>query len=70
MRLFNKPATWIILAVAVIIGAITGCAIGNPEATRLAVKVFFELLYWCLLYVFAVKAFFFVVEQIFGPPRK
>ena len=70
MRLFNQPATWIILAVATIIGAITGCAIGNPEATRFFAQVFFELLYWCLLYVFAVKAFFFVVEQIFGPPRK
>jgi hypothetical protein len=70
MHLFKLAVTWKTLAVVAVIGAITGCAIGNPEATRFVVKMLFELLFWCLLYGFAVKAFFFVVEQIFGPPPK
>lgn len=70
MYLFKQRITWIILAVLAIAGTIVGCAIGNPDGTRLVAQLVIELAYWCLLYVFTIKFLYFLLDIIFGPPRK
>ena len=70
MHLYKQPITWIALAVVVLLGVIVGCAIGNPEATRFVVRMIFELLFQLLFWILAIKFFFFLVDQIIGPPKK
>jgi hypothetical protein len=70
MHLFKQKVTWIILSVLAILGAIVGCAISNPEGTRIGIKIIIELAYWCLLWVFAIKFIYFLLDVIIGPPSK
>ncbi len=59
MRLFNQPATWIILAVAIIIVLLPDAPSAIPRRQDSSQRCSSNCCYWCLLYVFAVKAFFF-----------
>ncbi len=70
MHVFKQPITWVVIAVAALLGVTVGCAIANPEATRLVVRMLFELVFQLILWILAIKFFFFLVDQIIGPPSE
>ena len=70
MHVFKQPITWIVIAVAALLGVTVGCAIANPEGTRFVVRMLLELVIYLVLWIMAIKFFFFLVDQIIGPPSE
>jgi len=70
MQMFKQPITWIVMVCAGLLGFVVGCAVANPEATRLFVRLCFEVFFHLLPYIIAIKLIYFIVDRIIGPPRK
>ncbi len=64
--MFKIPVTWIILTVVVILAAITGFAIGNPDLAHFIAKIVIEIFWRCLLVVLAIKFLYFLLDAITG----